>query len=173
MTGIDILIEDIRGVFQNQLFTANETQYFGKVYSNVKTLDTGEQQTIAEIFDEVTQDYREVQFNDALHASCFFVAGQNIEGLGLDNQLTRDLSIVFIVNLDALFNDSKRDVERVYSTVLNLLKDEFSIDYELESLVSGVEAYGGFDVERLKHTDIHPYHVFRVNGIAKIFYNNC
>lgn len=173
MTGIDNLIQDIRDAFTERLFQGKNVVFYGKSYRNLVASNDGKDRVVAEIYNEAEQNYEEIQFDDRLDGLCYFDLGDEITNLANDGQPQREMSIVFVLNVEAINSNLKRDLEPIYEKVLFLLKYDFGLVFSFDKIITGERAYGGVDISRLKHPNIQPYHVFAVKGTAKVFYDNC
>jgi hypothetical protein len=154
--GIDFPIQDLQTLFQSSLFTsvpALDKKFYPRVFSNVKN-----GVNIPEDFED-----GEVLFDDSLTVTSWFDVMGSPDEYDASN-FFQSIGIVFVVNLEKLFPGlSHRAVEEAHLAVQQILKRR-PMMFQAENLITGIEAYGEFNTNKLKFPDMHPWHVFRFEG---------
>ena len=104
--------------------------------------------------------YSEVFVNDRVAASIGFVVGER----ALIPYKTANIDVIFTIRIDRIYPDSTtRDKERVLLQAEKLL-ETFGNIIQVNDIKEGiVEVFTGFDTERIKNRDMHPWYVFSLN----------
>jgi hypothetical protein len=122
-----------------------------------------------EIFDG--KDYKDVRFDDSLTALSWFDVSNQTNTFS-NSTGVNEVGIVFIVNLEKLYPQlSHRAVEEVHYDVIKII-NKMPREFKINSIVSGLDAYGDYDITQLKGANIQPFHVFRINCDV-LFTLNC
>ena len=157
MTGIDIPISRLVNLFETKLWNSVLNKEFnGRIYRNDKRGIV-----IPEKHIEGTNEYREILFNDKLNALCFFDASGTITNLS--DQPNQEVRIVFALNLKNIYPDlSYRATEEAHKDVLDVINKGLIRGYSIDSIDTGLNAYGDLDTSKLKHYSMHPFYTFAV-----------
>lgn len=166
--GIDLPIQEMQILFQNNLWLnieSNKKRFYHRVFRNMKN-DT----IRPEVFEEIDNNYKEVICNKRLSSLSWFDVESKTDTYNL-GQMTHNVGVVFIVNLYDLFpNLSHRAVEESHLAVQKILLKRPN-EFQITDIITGIEAYGDFDIENLKNPDMQPWHVFRFNCNVKYSLN--
>jgi len=163
--GIDRIIDILQVKLFNELGWDTGTVYESnhRAYKN-ETKDG----IIPEIY-KGSKEYREVYFDDKIDASSFFLVDDTRTG---NRAYTTTISIIFQLKLDEIFpNINHRADEEAHVQVQNVLEIN-PTSAKLSSLVVGLSnVYSGLLIDKLKETDMQPFHFFRID--MEVDYNNC
>lgn len=158
--GIDKPIQELQQLFINNLWTNvqdEKKRFYARIFRNNKKGIVR-----PEAFTEIRNCYEEVTHEDSLSVLSWFDVAPATDTYNL-GQTNHNVGIVFIVNLKHLYPGlSHRAVEESHlavQKVVNMQKRDFLIT----GLTTGLEAYGDFNTDNLKHPDMQPWHVFRIN----------
>lgn len=168
LTGIDIPIAILRQSFADNLWTdVTGKEFYARVFGNLNKNN----QLIGEVL-QSGNEYKDVQFNDALNMVSFFDVGDTVENVDPDSQTTQNVGIVFAVNIPVIYpNLSYRATEEVYRDVLNIINDTSTLDIVPNEIIRGLNAYGNLSNEGLLHYNMQPWHTFRINTEMKLSFD--
>lgn len=167
LTGIDVPIASLRDAFASRLWpdVANKT-YYARVFKNLSK----QNDIIGEVFIS-DKEYKEVQFDDRMDLVSFFDVSDEIENIGPSEQTTRNVGIVFAVNIPKIYPAiAYRATEELYRDVLYVINTTHSLSVTPIDIIGGLNAYGELSTERLVQFNMQPWHVFRVNTVMNIGY---
>lgn len=147
---------------QVDIYDALLTQFpnmtgYGRVYRN-----ESERGVIPEAFVEDTNDYKEVFLDSSLDLSFGFIDNETHTSEDGVVYIAK-IKVFFWVNISILSATERQDAEmhRIVSVILK--ENGYPSDNETE-LEKGVDnVFKGFNVENLKSSDIHPFHLFSFN----------
>jgi hypothetical protein len=136
---------------------------------------------IAEVY-VGNDEYKEVYWDDALHAISFFGVSERFE---FEEQSTSDIHLVFFVNVAKLKptiahradEEIRADVESVFqggAFGFELEDTELWLENVLREYQASLISQDALGNEKLKYVDMHPVHCFRIN--LKAFFDigsNC
>lgn len=166
--GIDFPIQEMQTIFTNNLWTeldSGEKCYYARVFRNTKR-----DIIRPEVYEEIGNKYREVLFDKNIHAMCWFDVSPETDSYNL-GQITQSVGVVFTVNLTKIYPTLEhRAIEESHLAVQNLLLKRAG-EFEITGIITGREAYGDFNSDMLKDTDMQPWHVFRFNCEVKYSLN--
>jgi hypothetical protein len=164
MTGIDVPISILRDSFATQLWTGVTNKIF---YSLVDRNNDREGKLVDEIYTS-NNEYEEVQFDDRRSVVCFFDANGNLEGLNGNSEMTRNVGIIFAVNISKVYPLlTYRAKEELYRDVRNVILTTQALDIVPAEITPGLNAYGDLSTEVLGQYNMHPWHTFRVDTTMK------
>lgn len=158
--GIDAPIQDIQQIFIDELWTnvaSDKKQFNGRVFGNLIN-----EVLTPEVHVSGTNDYKSVKFNDKLSALSWFDVNNETVSFNA-GQVVQNVGIFFAVNLKDIYPTlSHRAVEEVHTDVIKLLDKA-----EVKGIITGESAYGDFDIKNLKHPNMQPWHIFRIDYTMK------
>jgi len=164
--GIDAPIQDVQEIFIDELWadvSSSKKQFNGRVFGNLIN-----ESLTPEVHVSGTNDYKAVKFNDKLSVLSWFDVNDETESFDA-GQVVHNVGIFFAVNLKDLYPDlSHRAVEEAHGAVIKLLDKA-----EVKGIVTGAKAYGDFDIKNLKHPNMHPWHIFRIDYTMKYSLLTC
>lgn len=157
--GIDKMIDRIQERLYNRLGWSNYESYH-RVYVNET-----ENGLVPEKF-ESGKDYKEVFFDDKYDATSYFVVTSPVS---IDEKAAYPVSIYFQCKLDALYPTvTHRADEEAHYDVLRVLSNNFK-RIEITSQITGIgNVYSGWRQDQIQFTDMHPFHVFRIDMIINM-----
>lgn len=168
-SGIDAKIKMIQDALHGHLGFQG-VDFYGRVQ---KTLSKDLKSIVPEFYFDFPKK-REV-FYDSINApggNVFFIDADNHTSTN-GSQFTAKVKIVFMLNLDKIFEQSKnyRADSEVQEHCLKLVKKirGLSSNIELEKGLDNV--LKGFDTKNVKLNDIQPYHIFSINGDLNYSFN--
>lgn len=149
---------------QNKLY-----ECYGRSYRNKR-----DNSYIAEVY-TTGNEYKEVFWNDALHAISFFGAGSSIK---TQVSHTTDVHLVFFVNLAKLKPDIAHRADEELRTEIIEILGRYNYGFTYSGVETGIENVlkeypGSYRNERLKYVDMHPVHCFRLNFTLNYNLKNC
>lgn len=163
-TGIDIPIAVIRDEFANRLWTSTANKVF---YALVDRNLDEDDNLKGEIFVS-GNTYNEVHFDNKRNVVCFFDASETLENLDGNSIMTRDVGIIFAVNIPTVYpNLTYRAKEELYRDVREVILTTQALDVVVNDIVAGLNAYGDLSTEGLVAYNRQPWHTFRVNTTMK------
>lgn len=172
--GIDIVIDRIqKSIYKGLTKRWSYLDIFGRVYSNVKLDDKGNEEYVLEHYLR-NGEYLPVLTSDS--NKIFFIQGNNVEiTIG---RAVNDLWLVAIVDLKSMSSQKRADEEVHVDLITELskvipLSDISEIRYGLENLRQ--ISNENFEDSNFRFSDIHPKHLFMVLIDAKysLIQNNC
>ena len=158
--GIDKAIQELQVKLHDALAASwGNIKFYGRCYRNRK--DNG---FVAEVY-LGNKEYKEVYYDDAYSATCFFGISDSIEIADVNRA---NVHLVFFVNLDLIKASSEQRADEEVRTEVAAVLDAGLSHSILQSIDLGVERclreYPGNTIDgRLKHVDMHPKHCFRFN----------
>lgn len=157
MTGIDRPIQVLLDAFNARLWPDIEKKSFhGRIFRNEKRGNI-----IPEVLMPGTNEYKEVLFDSSLNALCFFDAVGTISDLS--EVPTQSVRLVFSVNLKALYPFiDYRATEEAHKDVITQIKRFGVMSYQLDSIETGLQAYGNLSTDKLKSYNMHPFYAFAI-----------
>lgn len=157
MTGIDVPIKKLTDAFTASLWpTVTNKQFNGRCFRNERNSEV-----IPEVLISGTNDYREVLFDDKLNALCFFDADDTIENV--NDEPIQEVRLIFAVNLKAIYPTlAYRATEEVHKAVLDIIKRNGQMQFQLQRIETGLSAYGNLSTERLKSYNMQPWYTFAI-----------
>lgn len=155
--GIDVSIQRIQNyLFKNLLWS--DIDVYGRVFANPsKTKGMTLEAYISK------NEYKDVFTNDKNAATIFFIE-DNKHTTNEGVRFTNNIQIVFIVNLKKVFPNilHRADME-AEKKAIELLRGR--PNFSMTDLQKGIsEVFKGFNTDQIKLSDMHPYHVFSING---------
>lgn len=156
---LDTILQNLQTKMYNYLVTewgTSKIDAYGRVYKNEY-----DGKILPEVYSVSKKGYKEVLYNNQ---SCFFfIDDDNHPCDDEDHEFTTDVKICFMLNLD----DLKTSTERVDSDVKRDVIAFLSInDYQfrIKGYEKGIDnVFRGFDTDKIKENDTHPFHVFAIN----------
>ena len=162
MVGIDVDIERVRLHFENNLWTDKNCEFYGRVYPNVKGQDNG---ILPDVWDTTLNDYKEVLLDDKLDCIAFFYVDPN------RTLINADVSIIFAVNVKNIYSSySTRETERAMRDA-NIELQNAGIAFNIENVVTGIDAVEEFTFTNQNKMDMHPFYLFRFECEANYDFN--
>lgn len=155
--GIDNAIQKI----QSHLFSKlswSEIDAYGRVFEN-PSKDKG--LTLEAYVSK--NEYKDVFTNDSKTATFFFIEDNRHttnEGIQFKNKI----KVVFIINLKKAYPNliHRADMEAEIEAV-ELLRTR--ANFSMTEIEKGIgEVFKGFNTDRIKLSDMQPYHIFSING---------
>ena len=168
LTGVDIPISTLRDALATRLWTdVTPSIFYSRIYRNISR----EGELIGEIY-VAENEYKQMQFDDTYFINVFFDPSDNIEDVNPDIQTTREVGIIFAVNVTKIYPSlAYRALEEIYRDVLSVMNETSGLQITPNEIVSGLDAYGDLSTGHLKEFNMHPWHTFRVNTTMKIDYD--
>lgn len=160
MVGIDVDIERVRQHFETNLWADKNCEFYGRVYPNEKA-----DGIIPEVHISGTDRYKEVLLDRKLDCIAFFYVDSNRE------LLNADVSIIFAINVKSIYSAySTRETERAMRDAkLNL--DNSGVAFNVENVVTGIDAVDEFTFTNQNKMDIHPFYLFRFDCESNYDFN--
>ena len=159
--GIDTLIQDIQTTLYDNLTVewVDDVDAYGRVY---KRMDA-DGNVIPAWFIGGT-DYKDVYYNDAF--SCCYMFVDDDEHTTEDEIVyNTDLKAIFMVDLSRILpsNDNRADMQ-AQNDVIEILRNNAFERFSVTGITKGIRnVFRGFNQEKIKFSDGHPYHCFSVN----------
>ena len=155
---LDSLIQELQTKLYNYLVVqwgTDKIDAYGRIYKNEKN-----QMIVPEVFDVSLNGYKEVLYNGQ---SCFFfIDDDNHVCEDEDHEFTTNVKICFMLNLSDLKASTERVDSDVKRDVVTFLTDN-DYHFKLKGYEKGLDnVLNGFNTEKIKQSDIHPYHVFAI-----------
>lgn len=132
---------------------------YGRVYKN-KNIEGG---ITPEWWDENTGNYKELFLNSSLDLTFFYLEnGNHTSDDG--SFFIAPLKLVFIFNLKKLRTPHRADAEAQKIVTSSIHVDTY-VDFIITEIEKGIESvFSGLDMSKITFDDIHPFHIFSVNG---------
>lgn len=164
--GIDKSIQEIQDVLNTE-FGSKWSKYeiYGKVHKNVK-----DKKNIMEVH-KGKGEYVPIVFNKDVTATTFFI---DSDTHSTKDRLvfTTDLKIVFILNLSKIYK-SRKDSE-IQNVVIKTIKNKSFGNFEIEEIQKGHKnILNDVSNDSFMFSDVHPYHMFSVNGKITYYLKDC
>ena len=160
ISGIDIPVQDMQSDFYGLLtgrYKFKNVEGYGRLYRQERV-----EGFFPSWYNASTGNYEIVNFDTTKDVVFSFIDGE--EHTTKDGfTFVAPLKIVFWFNLNAIAENQYRDSEaqRIVSDILNR---EITTTFTYDRLQKGVRrVYSGFNVNDIKFSDKHPYHVFSLN----------
>ena len=169
--GIDIPIDSLVAIFNSDLWSGKNNQFYGRVFRNERFADFGSKIS-PEIWLSADKPAVELLKNDGYNAQCFFDV-QPTENESVGDVHNADVWICFMVDLISIYPELTRQeaTEQVHRDAEILILDS---EFENPSLVRGFTGFTGYDwgdnADQAK-ADMHPHYCFRFN--TDLEYVNC
>ncbi|WP_109437821.1 hypothetical protein [Aquimarina sp. AU119] len=164
--GIDKSISDIQDVLKREFISKwKDFDIYGKIYKNVK-----DKKNIMEVY-QGNGEYKPLYFNKDKTATVFFI---DSDSHSTQDELvyTSDLKIVFVLNLSQIYN-SRKDSD-AHSEVVNTIRNKTFGNFEIKEIQKGYKnILSNINNESFVFSDIHPYHMFSVNGKITYYLKDC
>ena len=164
--GIDKPIEKIRADLESNLLEWGNIKIYGRCYKNLNSEGRYEPKVY-----KGNNEYEEPFLNDR-NLIAYFIDSDNHRTEN-DIMFTTEVRLVFVADLSKLFQDRKDSY--MHSFIRNLLNRNSRNFFRIDSLEKGYRnVMSGFDLERYKHLDMQPYHIFSFTGTMDYYLNiNC
>jgi len=159
--GIDYPIQDMQELLTANLWAAvplAKKAIYHRVFANRNKNNQLEPQ----VYIDSKSEYETVVFDDRKDFIVWFDVDSQTSAF--NNSLAKqDVGVVVIVNLKNVYPLlAHRAVEEAHLDVQKIINKRQPA-WDITQLITGVEAFGEFDISRLKYPDHHPWHVFRFN----------
>ncbi len=159
--GID---KDIQSI-QNTLYTSLITKWgynldaHGRVYKNID--QEGKMFPQWYIGD---REYKDVYYNDSFSGLFMFVDGDN-HSTEDEVVYSTDVKVIFMLDLSRVFpSEVVRADMLAQNDVIEILRNNAFNRFKIKGITKGIKnVFQGFNTERIKFTDMQPYHCFSVN----------
>jgi hypothetical protein len=164
MIGIDKPIENLRLLFESNLWEGKENSFNGRCFRNIR-----DDKLIPEI-KVGKNDYREVLLQDVNHSTVFFDVPNDRTVIG-SSDITTDVSIYFSINLEKLYPtlDRNEATETAYKDVIRYVN---ASSFDFTGISTGFDSFDTWGYDNVDFDNMYPYHLFRVD--TKLIYNlNC
>lgn len=149
MIGIDGKIEQCRTLFEQNLFTDYDFDWFGRAFLNER-----DGNVIPEIWNTDTNKYQEVLLDTKKAGTAFFIVGDYDGG----TLLTAPVTMYISVNLETLYSSvSERALEYLHKDLLHVLR---AVPFHGVKIVPGREAYSDFKVKDTD--DMQPFYLMKI-----------
>lgn len=156
--GIDEVIQSIQIDLYDQLGWSGVIDGYGRIFRNTK-----DDVVIPEYY-KGDNEYIEVYYDDK--NSCNFMFVTDEKSTTEDEVVfSNETKVVFMVDLDKILpNETIRADEKAHSDVMQVLRNIAYERYSITGVDTGIgNVFNGFDVSKIKLTDIQPFHCFSVN----------
>lgn len=167
--GIDKQIQKMQNLLYERL-QWGDIEIYGRVYRNPST-----NQNATLIKPEAyvgDKEYKDVLLNDLKNATIFFVDGNYHKKI--DNRyFSTELKVIVFVNLANSLPDieHRADMEAEIQVIRLLNRFGFFKQRNIEKSVDVI--FKGFDTSKIKLSDMHPYHVFALQGVLEYDIDDC
>lgn len=163
--GLDAQLKRLQTYLDTHLPWAGDLEIYGKIDATLR-----EKAVIPEVYVSGIE-YREMFINDKVTATVgFIVKERDFE----NNKPFAKVDAVFTVNLKKAYGSNLREDELCLIDAKEALKKSLLV-IKIGKIKTGIDdVFNGFDKERLKHRDMHPWFVFSFE--IELFYNetkNC
>ena len=160
-SGIDTVINNI----QQEIYPVLKERWnnadidcYGRVYRYPNR--GGE---VTPVIMDVDGEYNEVFFDDNKAGHIFFI-DQETATTEDGFVFTTDIKCVFHLNLQEVITFNERQDERARRDAIEVLDSFYYLGHNVTGYEKGIQnVFSGFETEKIKLTDMHPYHVFAVN----------
>lgn len=167
MIGIDPKIEELRKLFEDNLWTGTTYESYGRAF-----IVEREGEDTPNIYLENNLDYQDVLIDDRIDASSFFVVRTDRDPLGNSfSDYTVDVDIYFSVKLDKTYPAvTERATEYVHRDVIDLMG---GTTFKNPKMVTGKKAFADFGF--VKITDnMQPFYLVKFETSVEYKLNeNC
>lgn len=167
VTGIDIPIQKYQTVLYNALLTpwaiTDQTfNMYGRAYRNQ---DKENNAYTPEVYIG-NDEYSDAYFDDTLSGSAFWGIG-DMTKVSLAGDITANVFVIFMVNLDKIKNGATRNDEEARVDVERIAMQR-DYGFFLTGITIGIDQvfkeYSGYKaVKGIKFRDMQPWHCFRLN----------
>lgn len=158
--GIDSAIQRVQVLLYDTLIGdwVDKIDGYGRVYKNPNKLGG-----FVPEFYRAKNEYIQSFYNDNMAVTFFFVDSDDSPSED-ENVFTNDVKCIFMVNLAKIFpTDVERSDVEAQRDVVSLLQQNAFGEYIITGVNKGIEnIMSEFGTERIKFSDIHPYHSFAV-----------
>lgn len=156
--GVDKSIDTI----QNALYTALVTNGTWTNYESYHRAYRNETEggIVPELFTGNGNDYADAYMNDKFTVTSFFLV-DNETGIN-DDMFTSDISVIFQVNLNKLYNKAPHRFDEEFRNQIVKIFRGLDGSFSFNSITTSVDSvYAGLDTDKVKLNDTHPCHVVR------------
>lgn len=116
------------------------------------------------------KEYTEVFINDKVTASVGFI----LQDRSTLPDRKANIDIAFTLRIDRIYpNSTTRDIEKALLEAEKIIEGFFAVDNVLDIKEGITDVFAGFDTERIKHRDMHPWYVFSLNVDLPYYDDSC
>lgn len=159
--GIDKEIQSIQNVLYDSLIAkwVNDLDGHGRVYKNID-----QEGKMFPQWYMGQREYKDVYYNDRYSGVFMFVDGDN-HTTEDEVVYSADVKVVFMLDLSRVLpSEVDRADMFAQNDVVEILRNNAFNRFKITGITKGVKnVFQGFNTERIKFTDMQPYHCFSVN----------
>jgi len=172
--GLETRINEIQVYLNSELskFWSGDFNIYGLMHPLVKTVDN-KKIIVPEVYvgnGVQNKEYSEIVINDKVAATIGFIIQERTP----IPYMAANIDIVFTLQMPLIYPASTtRDTEKALLEAKKIIERWGGI-YEIQDIKEGIEnVFSGFDTERIKHRDMHPWYVFSLNINIEYSDNSC
>lgn len=166
--GIDCTIKDMQTTLYDSLLKKwGEIEMYGRVYKNPR-----KKKMIPEFYDG--ERYIGDMYLDSKENGKVFFIDSDVHRNVDEGLFESKIKVVFILNLEKIYPDGRNDDKAQKDAFTSIQQDVF-VDFDVTEIEKTINrVFSGFDVSQIQEDDMHPFHVFSINGNLKYnLTNNC
>jgi hypothetical protein len=162
--GLETRVKELQEHLDSNLpnFWSGELEIYGILFPKIKQ-SNGADIVVPEAYIGTginKGEYSEVLINDNVAASIGFIVQERTT----TPYRAANIDVVFTIQIPNIYpNDTERHQEKAMLEAEKIIESWGGVA-EVQDLKEGVEeVFSGFDTQRIKHRDMHPWHVFALN----------